>query len=131
MMFELTIDGSVYQFNFGFWFRKALNEKMKVTVKDVPGKNEKIGLSYTIAQVIDGDIDYLIDLLDAANKGQDVRVTRAALEQYIEDESTDIDALFEQVIDFLKTANASRKETLKILENLEKQKEAKQETAAR
>ena len=58
---------------------------------------------------MDGDVESLVDILDVANKGHDPRVTKNLLDAYIDDERTDIDELFDKVMDFLSKANATKK----------------------
>lgn len=125
-MLELTINGTVFEFNFGMGFMREINKKVSAPVDGLKDVNKNIGLQYTVASVIDGDVEALVDLLDAANKGHSPRVTRALLDAYIDDESTDIDGLFESVIDFLKSANATKKTMAQLLEAVERQK-AKQQ----
>ena len=130
-MMELTINGEVYQFNFGMGFLREINKRVSVPV-DIPDVKRNIGLSYMISGVIDRDPEDLVSLLEAANKSLTPRVTRDLLDSYIDDPETDIDALFEQVIDFLKSANATKKTTLDLLEEVERQKakrEAEMEAA--
>lgn len=104
MTHELIINGTPYQFVFGVGFLKKINEK--ATMK-VPNSNYtvKTGARYVLAQVMSGDIEVLIDCLLLANAGQTPRLTYNDLVTFIEDESTDIDALFEQVNGFFSTAN--------------------------
>lgn len=120
-MMELTINGQVYQFNFGMGF---LREANKLVSSSVEGTNVKkdIGARYMIARVIDGEADALVDLLDVANKGQNPRVTKAALDAYIDDPHTDIDQLFDDTMDFLGKANATRKMVAKMQEAIEEAK---------
>lgn len=120
-MMELTINGQVYQFNFGMGF---LREANKLVSSSVEGTNVKkdIGARYMIARVIDGETDALVDLLDVANKGQNPRVTKAALDAYIDDPHTDIDQLFDDTMDFLGKANATRKMVAKMQEAIEEAK---------
>lgn len=131
-MMELTINGEVYQFNFGMGFLREINKRVSVPVDNIPDVKRNIGLSYMISGVIDRDPEDLVSLLEAANKSLTPRVTRDLLDSYIDDPETDIDALFEQVIDFLKSANATKKTTLDLLEEVERQKakrEAEMEAA--
>lgn len=121
-MFELTINDQVFTFNFGMGFLRELNKKVSAPIDGLVDVKKNIGLQYVIAGVIDGDLEDLVDVLDCANKGQSPRVTRKLLDDYIENEDTDIDALFESVIDFLKQANATKKVTLNLLAEVEKQK---------
>lgn len=108
-MFELTINGKVYQFHFGMGFMREANKKYKVPVGELKNVEKNIGLQLMIGDVIDGNIETLVELLEIANKGHDPRLTRDLLDQYIDDENTDIDGLFETVIDFLRKTNATKK----------------------
>ena len=131
-MMELTINGEVYQFNFGMGFLREINKRVSVPVDNIPDVKRNIGLSYLISGVIDRDPEDLVSILEAANKSLTPRVTSQLLDNYIDDPETDIDALFEQVIDFLKSANATKKTTLDLLEEVKRQKakrEAEMEAA--
>ena len=108
-MMELTIDGQVYQFNFGMGFLREANKRVSMPVEGMNGMKKDVGARYLIAQVLDGEVDSLVDLLDIANKGQNPRVTKALLDSYIDDPETNIDELFEVTKDFLSKANATRK----------------------
>ena len=70
-MFELTINGTVYEFNFGIGFVKEINKMVQKPVDGVPGIKEDMGLTFAIAKIIDGDVVTLINVLDMANKGKD------------------------------------------------------------
>ena len=122
-MFELTINDQVYQFHFGMGFLREANKKISVPVDGAPGVTKNVGLRFAIAGIIDGDVEKLCDILDLANKGQTPRVTKKILDDYVEDESIDIDELFDKVLNFLKTANATRKETESILNAVAEAKE--------
>lgn len=126
-MFELTMNEQVYQFNFGMGFMREINKKIGIPVDGLPNVKKNIGLQYYVAMVIDKDVEALVDILDTANKGMNPRITREVLDAYIDDPDTDIDALFDEVIDFLKQTNATKNVTMKLLEAVEKEK-AKQET---
>lgn len=124
-MFELTINGKVYEFNFGMGFMREINKKIGVPVDGLPDVKKNMGLQYTVAGIMDGDLEALVDALDVANKGRVPRVTREILDSYIDEPETDIDKLFEEVLDFLKHANATKKtvETLQKAIEAEKQKQ--------
>ena len=124
-MLELTINGQVYEFQFGMGFMREINKKIGTPVDGLPDVKKNIGLQYMVAGVIDGDIEALVDVLDVANKGKTPRVTRMLLDEYIDNEETDIDALFESVLDFLKRANATKKTVANLLTAIEKE-QAKQ-----
>lgn len=120
-MFELTINNTVYQFNFGFGFLRDINKTYK-SVDEKTKQERELGLQYNIASLIDGDAEAIVTILDIANKGCDPRITRQDIEKYIEDENTNIDDLFDTVMDFLSKANCTKKEVQKFMENLEELK---------
>lgn len=121
-MFELTINDVVYSFKFGIGFVREINKRDTREVEGMSRKQE-IGLQMAVAGLIDEDPVALVDILDLANKTEKPRVTRNALDSYIEDESTDITALFAEVLDFLKTANATKTTVAKILKAVEAEME--------
>lgn len=125
-MFELTINKKVYSFQFGIGFMREMDPRMSIPVENVPGQRKNVGLRYAVGGIVDGDIETLIDVLDTANKGLEPRLTRAEIESCIEDENTDIDALFEKVLDFFKSANCTKRITKEILEQVEKQRKMQQ-----
>jgi hypothetical protein len=124
-MFELTINDNVYQFNFGMGFLREINKKIDVPVDGLPGVRENVGLRYTVGMLIANDLETLVDVLFTANKGFKPRVTPEKLDAFIEDADTDIDALFEKVLDFLKTSNATRKTVNDLMEAFEKRNQQK------
>lgn len=113
---ELTINGQVYQFNFGMGFMREMNKKVSMPVDGVKDVRKNIGLRYAVAGIMDGDVEALEDLLLVANKGQNPRATTEILDEYIDDPDTDINQLFEDTMGFLKNANATKK----CVQNLEK-----------
>ena len=123
-MFELTINNVVYEFNFGMGFMREINKLVGTPVDGLPDVKKNIGLQYYVAGIIDGDLEALVTALDLANKGHKPRVTAALLDAYIDDEGTDIDKLFEDVLDFLKNANATKKTVANLLAAIEAQQEA-------
>ena len=120
-MFELTINDQVYVFNFGMGFLREINKKVHVPVDGLKDIEKNIGLQYTVAGIIDGDVEALVDVLDVANKGMTPRVTRALLDSHIDNPETDIDALFKEVLYFLENANATKKTVKTLLEAVEKE----------
>lgn len=107
MKFEIEMNGTMYAFNFGMGFLKAINSR---ATEKVPNSNYSVnvGAKYLMAQVMSDDVEALCDVLMTANKGENPRLTTKELESYIEDESTDIEALFKQVVDFFGKANATK-----------------------
>ena len=120
-MFELTINEKVYQFRFGMNFVREINKQKKRIVEGVDEKQDA-GLQFAVASIIDNDPIALVEILDVANKTEQPRVTRNLLDSYIEDENTDLDALFEEVLGFLKTANCTKKAAETVLQMIEEQK---------
>ena len=121
-MFELTINDNVYQFRFGMGFLREINKTVKTPVEGVKGLDQHIGRRFKVGGLLDGDPEALVDVLDLANKTENPRVTRALLDSYIDDPETDIDALFEDVLDFLSTNNATKKTVLMLKEMAEAEK---------
>lgn len=112
-MLEFTINDTVYSFKFGIGFVRELDKTASVEVQH--GLREDIGLNYQMAKVYNGDLVALVDVLDLANKYADKpRITKHLLEEFLEDETTDIDEVFKQVLDFFEASNAT-KGTAKLL----------------
>lgn len=121
---ELTIGNQVYEFKAGIGFMREANKKVVEKI-DNTDTYRGVGLTYLVAGIIDGDIDDLVDALDLMNKGMKPRVTRAQLEEYIE-EVDDIDKLFEDVLDFFANANVSKRIVKNLMERIKKAQEAEQ-----
>lgn len=128
-MFELTIKEKVYQFNFGMGFIREIDPTVTKEIDGIKGKVQNLGLQYAIAGVIDGDVVTLADVLFRANKGFEPRITQKEIESYIEDENTDLDALFVDVLSFFETANCTKKTAQALLKAIEDEK-AKAEAKA-
>lgn len=128
-MFELEIKGQIYQFNFGMGFLREINKKINQPVDGLKDVKKDVGLGYTVLLLIDRDVEALVDTLFAANKGFDRRVTTALLDSYIDDPNTDIEGLFVTVLDFLKSANATKKTTMELVEMAQKEAEKAAQTA--
>lgn len=122
-MMELTINGQVYQFNFGMGFLREANKTVSEKINNATDKKKDVGATYMIAGIMDGDPEDLVNALDLANKGQNPRVTKALLDSYIENPDTDIDQLFEDTLDFLERANATKKIVERLKKRIEEAKE--------
>lgn len=120
-MEELVINGQTYEFKFGIGFLRDMNKMIAVPVKEVPGMKKDVGFNYYVAEMLGGDVEALVMILNTANKGQNPRITPAALEAYVEDPDTDIDELFDKVKDFLLGANVTKKATRFLVEQVEKE----------
>lgn len=128
-MFELTINNNIYPLNFGFGFIREIDPKITRKIDGVTGKVEQLGLQYAIAGIIDGNLEDMVTVLETANKhaGGD-RLTRADIEKHLESPETDVDVLFEMVLDFLSRANCTKKTVVNLQEAIkaEKAKQAAQ-----
>jgi len=107
--YDISINGNIYQFKFGIGFMHELDKRVKQPVNGIPGLSKNIGFKYIVADLMDGSIDALIDVLDVGNMGQNPRLKRSEIEAYLEDDDTDVEALFELVLDFLSRANVCRR----------------------
>lgn len=121
-MMELTINGQVYQFNAGIGFMRKMNQRASVNYEGTNLKRDT-GLTYLVADLMDGDIETLILTLDAMNEGKDPRLTRKQIEDFLEDENTDIDKVFQDVLDFLKKSNCTKRTVLDIEKAVQEKKE--------
>lgn len=107
MKFEMTMNGTPYEFAFGMGFLKTINAKATVKVQN-SNYTMNTGLKFIMAQVIDRDIEALAEVLMTANKGMNPRLTQKDLYAFLEDEDTDIEAVFDTVIDFFGKANVTK-----------------------
>ena len=121
-MFELTINEKVYQFNFGIGFLREIDPTVTKTIDGVKGKVQNMGLQYAIGGVMDCNIIDIADVLLRANKGFDPRLTQKEVETWLDDPDTDVEKLSEELLDFFKSANATKKMTLNLIEAVEKEK---------
>ena len=124
---ELTINGNVYQFSFNIGFLRNINKTITVDVDGMDGVKRNVGLRYSVGLLLDGDLETLVDVLELANKGQSTRLTKKAIEDYIDNADTDVDEVFDSVIEGLKQANATKKATLATIKAIKKA-QAEQET---
>ena len=115
-MMELTIKGQVYEFGFGMGFMREVNKRYQQPIDGIKDAKENVGLQIMVAGVLARDAEYLVEILDAANKGKTPRVTKNLLDSYIDEECEDIDEVFEQVLHFLKTTNATKNITIRFAE---------------
>ena len=124
-MFEITINGTVYKLKFGIGFVKEVNGRRQAPLGN--GMKEDVGLEYVIAKIQEGDILTLVDVLDLGNKyAGEPRLTRSVIEDYLEDENTDIERLFDDVLGFFEKSNATKKKVKMIKEATEAAEKAQQ-----
>ena len=121
-MFELTIKSEVYPFNFGIGFVRDIGKTKQMKNED--GIIVDIGLQYAVASLVDEDPLDVIEILYLANKTEKPRVNKKDLEEYLQDEDTDLEQLCKDILDFFISHNATRKKALAALEwaNFQKEK---------
>ena len=108
-MFEININNNIYPLNFGFGFIREIDPKITRKIDGVNGKVEQLGLQMAIAGIKDGSIEDLLDVIFTANKNANgERITKKDIEAHLENPDTDLDSLFDTVIDFLSKANCTK-----------------------
>lgn len=122
MNMQLEINGTTYEFRFGIGFMKEIQSRYKEMASILVAIPN--GFKYVVASMLDGHIEDLFDILYTANKTEKPRVTEKALMEYLEDESTDIESLIQEVKSFLLQANASKSLMNQIMEALAEEAEA-------
>lgn len=108
-MAEIMMGGVTYPLRFGMQFLRTINKERQVPVENMPGEKESMGLTYTVGMLMQGSLETLEHVIYVANKTENPRMANAGIiDEYIENECEDIEALFDQVMDFLLTANATK-----------------------
>lgn len=120
-MYDIEINGTSYPVKFGMNFIREMNQRVTVPMDAWGGKEEDVGLNYYIAKLIDGDLEALQQVLFVANKTEAPKLNISILNDWFEDENTDIDEVFKQVTDFLSEANCTKKAYGTIKKALEEQ----------
>lgn len=113
-MFELVIKDVAYPLNFGMGFVRKLDKSVNIPVDGLPGVKKDIGLTYAIMSLMDNDIVMLANVIDIANEGQNPRLTKPAIDAYMEDENTDIEELFDKILGFFKSANCTKRTAARV-----------------
>lgn len=108
-MYDIEINGTSYPVKFGMNFIREINKRVTVAMDAWGGKEENVGLNYYIAKLMDGDLEALQQILFVANKTETPKLNISMLNEWFEDENTDIDAIFKQVTDFLSEANCTKR----------------------
>lgn len=108
-MYDIEINGTSYPVKFGMHFIGEMNKRVTVSMDAWGGKEENVGLNYYIAKLMDGDLEALQQILFVANKTETPKLNISMLNNWFEDENTDIDAIFKQVTDFLSEANCTKR----------------------
>ncbi len=116
---ELVVKGHPYPLRFGLKFVKEVNGRESTPVDGLVGVEQGIGLNLMIANIIDGSIEDLASAILTANKTEEPRLNEDDLMAYLEDESTNIDDVFEKVLGFFEKANCTRKLFKNVQESVE------------
>lgn len=120
-MRTIEMNGTAYPVKFGMGFLKKINGQKKIAVDGMPGTQQNVGLRYAYSQLMDGNVETLIDVILLANETEEPRLTRQTVEDFIEDDTTDIDRVFEDVMAFLSASNATKKQVVIVKEAVEKE----------
>ena len=120
-MYDIEINGTSYPVKFGMHFISEINKRVTVAMDAWGGREENVGLNYYIAKLMDGDLEALQQILFVANKTETPKLDISTLNNWFEDENTDIDAIFKQVTDFLSEANCTKKAYRTIKKEVEEQ----------
>lgn len=108
-MYDIEINGTSYPVKFGMNFIREMNKRVTVFMDEWGGKEENVGLNYYIAKLMDGDLEALQQIIFVANKTETPKLNISILNDWFEDENTDIDEVFKRVADFLSEANCTKK----------------------
>lgn len=122
-MYDIEINGTSYPVKFGMNFIREMNQRVTVSMDAWGGKEENVGLNYYIAKLMDGDLEALQQILFVANKTETPKLNISMLNDWFEDENTDIDEVFKQVTDFLSNANCTKKTYRAVKKAVEEQKQ--------
>lgn len=119
-MIELTISDKTYAFNADMGFLREVSKLVTMPLDGMKGADIEQGLQYAVTMLSEGSVEWLGKVLLLMNLGKTPRVSQSVLDKYFEDETTDIDALFKEVLDFLSKANVTRRQVAATLERLQK-----------
>ena len=121
-MYSKEIDGKMYDFKFGIGFVRDI-DKTK-TVKADDGSVQKLGLTYAIAGLMDGDFEKLIDCLMYGNKYSDgEKLDRRQVEEWLESEDVNLEQECRDLLDFFESANFTSRKTRDLREAMEQNRE--------
>lgn len=121
-MYSKEIDGKMYDFKFGIGFVRDI-DKTK-TVKADDGSVQKLGLTYAIAGLMDGDFEKLIDCLMYGNKYSDgEKLDRRQIEEWLESDDVSLEQECRDLLDFFESANFTSRKTRDLREAMEKNRE--------
>ncbi|MFC4761030.1 tail assembly chaperone [Fructobacillus durionis] len=112
-MITFEINGKEYQFAFNFKFIRALD---KSVVGNVNGIKFGAGVDMNLSKfIVDGDPIALSDILIAANHAAGGNLTTGMLDDFFDDEKTDIDAIANEVTEALKEGKFTKNKVAKVV----------------
>lgn len=113
-MTNIEINGTTYPLKFGLGFMREINKKYKDKAESAGFQRDDAGLMYAILCMTgDKSVEALINvIMIAARSVKDNQLKENDLVEWIENEDTDIDKLFEDVESFFERSNFC-KNTLK------------------
>lgn len=123
MAAELEIYGKIYPLRFGMGFLRTIDKLVQREVQ--PGITEDMGFQMKMAQLIDGSLTALEDVILIANRSESPRLSAQELERWMEDENTDLQEVLKNVVGFLSTSNVCKMQVNHLL-TLVKQMQTKQ-----
>ena len=82
-----------------------------------------------IPNLLTGNTVTLSDCLFVANMTEKPRITQDQLDNYIDDEKTNIDSLFDDVLEELKKSNATKKKAEMLMKEYEEKMQEEQDQA--
>ena len=113
-MYDIEVDGTSYPLKFGMAFLRSMDNRVLAPIEGSAGQTKGIGFRQAVVDLIDSRPDTLVEVIYTANKTEKPKMNKHDLEAYLEDDDTDIDALFEQVLDFLEGSNVTRRATTEV-----------------
>ena len=90
-------------------FLREVNKRNAVPVEGMKGVTENVGMKWMIAELMDNSVEALADAIFTAKKTESPRLTLPEIAEFLDSEETDIDGVFNDVIGFLETANATKR----------------------
>lgn len=113
---ELEINGKVYKFVFGLGFLREINKDNRIQNQGIV---INAGIEAIMANLLNGDIETLVNVLVAANKTESPRFGAKLFEEYVND--NDSETLFDDVVEELKKSAFTKKKALRIVKEAEKE----------
>ena len=105
---QLTINGKEYGLNFGVRFVRELDKTIGASIK---GINFGMGVAKALVGLGSYDSAVLSDVIYAATAASKKRPTAKEVDDFIDEDGTDLDSLFKQIPEEMRSANAVKAAT--------------------